>query len=65
MPKEGSVQAKTIKFMERSKAAQLCLFIFTMMGACMVIGDGILTPAISGENHQITNNTLLSFAPCL
>lgn len=45
--KEGSFQDKTIKLMERSNRTQILLFALTMIGACMIIGDGILTPAIS------------------
>lgn len=46
-PKPGSNQSKMIEFLEHSKTARTLLFIATMMGACMLIGDGILTPAIS------------------
>ncbi|KAH7277419.1 hypothetical protein KP509_39G050000 [Ceratopteris richardii] len=45
--KQGSVQDRTINFMERNNTIQIFLFAFTMIGACMVIGDGIITPAIS------------------
>ncbi|PON57010.1 Potassium transporter [Parasponia andersonii] len=33
--------------LEKSKFAQLLLFIVTIMGTSMVIGDGVLTPSIS------------------
>lgn len=45
--REGSIQDKTIRKLERSTRLQFLLFALTMMGACMIIGDGILTPAIS------------------
>ncbi|KAI5080772.1 hypothetical protein GOP47_0003955 [Adiantum capillus-veneris] len=45
--KEGSVQDKTVRKMESSKSIKVLLFAVTMIGACMIIGDGILTPAIS------------------
>jgi len=35
--------------LENSKFAQLFLFIVTITATAMVIGDGILTPSISGE----------------
>eukprot|EP00250_Pteridium_aquilinum_P035012 c8454_g1_i1 orf=416-2833(-) len=45
--KEGSIQDKTIRRLEGSNRIQIVLFALTMIGACMIIGDGILTPAIS------------------
>jgi KUP system potassium uptake protein len=35
-------------FFERSIAARRALLFIAMLGTCMLIGDGILTPAISG-----------------
>lgn len=46
-PKPGSRRDKVIKFLEGSQTSKVLLFTVTMMGACMLIGDGILTPAIS------------------
>lgn len=34
--------------MEGSPCAKACLLTVTLLGTCMVIGDGILTPCISG-----------------
>lgn len=34
--------------LETSKAAQIMLFLITILGTSMVIGDGVLTPCISG-----------------
>ncbi|KAK9276737.1 hypothetical protein L1049_006273 [Liquidambar formosana] len=34
--------------LENSKTAQLMLFLVTILGTSMVIGDGVLTPCISG-----------------
>lgn len=45
--KRSARQCKVITFLERRKSIQMLLFIGTLMGACMLIGDGILTPAIS------------------
>lgn len=39
--------------LETSKAAQILLFLITIMGTSMVIGDGVLTPSISGD-HQFS-----------
>lgn len=36
------------KFCERSLIARRVLLFIAMLGMCMLIGDGILTPAISG-----------------
>ena len=33
--------------LEKSKIARLVLFVATIMGTSMVIGDGVLTPSIS------------------
>lgn len=49
-PSNQSKRAEKIKNkLESSKFAQLFLFIVTIMATSMVIGDGILTPSISGE----------------
>ncbi|KAL6861214.1 hypothetical protein ACP4OV_016914 [Aristida adscensionis] len=41
--KKGKLQ----RFLERSIYTQRALFFIAMLGMCMLIGDGILTPAIS------------------
>lgn len=41
-------QNRTKRFLEGSVAAQRVLLFVVMMGTCMLVGDGILTPAISG-----------------
>ncbi|KAL7261618.1 hypothetical protein ACSBR1_000118 [Camellia fascicularis] len=33
--------------LERHRVLQKCLLLLALVGACMVIGDGVLTPAIS------------------
>ena len=38
-----------VHFFERSMIARRVLLFVAMLGTCMLIGDGILTPAISGE----------------
>jgi KUP system potassium uptake protein len=41
-------------WLEGNKKAQQVLLAVVMMGTCMLIGDGVLTPAISGEDCSIT-----------
>ncbi|XP_030956987.1 potassium transporter 5 [Quercus lobata] len=48
LPSNQSRRAHKIREMlEKSKSAQTVLFLVTIMGTSMVIGDGILTPCIS------------------
>ncbi|KAL6188318.1 hypothetical protein ACLB2K_039711 [Fragaria x ananassa] len=48
LPSNELKRAQTIKKkLENSKMAQYILFIVTIMGTSMVIGDGVLTPSIS------------------
>ncbi|KAK1280823.1 putative potassium transporter 11 [Acorus gramineus] len=44
---ENSLAAKTKKWLEAHAYKKNVLLIFVLLGTCMVIGDGILTPAIS------------------
>ncbi|TQD76857.1 hypothetical protein C1H46_037597 [Malus baccata] len=44
---EQSYAAKTKKWLERYASRKNALLILVLVGTCMVIGDGILTPAIS------------------
>lgn len=49
-PSNELKRAQTIKKkLENSKMAQYVLFLVTIMGTSMVIGDGVLTPCISGN----------------
>lgn len=45
---ENSVAAKVKKWLEAESYRKNSLLILVLVGTCMVIGDGILTPAISG-----------------
>jgi KUP system potassium uptake protein len=36
-------------FLEKHKALHTALLLLVLLGTCMVIGDGLLTPAISGR----------------
>lgn len=42
------------RFLERHKRLRTALLVVVLFGACMVIGDGVLTPAISGKNVKGT-----------
>ncbi|KAJ9168497.1 hypothetical protein P3X46_020012 [Hevea brasiliensis] len=44
---EQSFAAKTKRWLERHHSRKNALLILVLVGTCMVIGDGILTPAIS------------------
>jgi len=45
---EKSFAAKTQRWLEEQKFIKSTILILVLVGTCMVIGDGILTPAISG-----------------
>ncbi|KAF2552809.1 hypothetical protein F2Q68_00037180 [Brassica cretica] len=45
---EGSFAAKTKKWLESRHSKKRALLVIVLIGTCMMIGDGILTPAISG-----------------
>ena len=49
--KGSGLQSKAQKFLERNSKAQIVITIIVLLGTCMVIGDGALTPAISGTYH--------------
>lgn len=36
--------------LENNKTAKIVLFLVTILGTSMVIGDGVLTPCISGQS---------------
>uniref|UniRef100_M4DWP6 Potassium transporter n=1 Tax=Brassica campestris TaxID=3711 RepID=M4DWP6_BRACM len=44
---EGSFAAKTKKWLESKESRKRALLFIVLLGTCMMIGDGILTPAIS------------------
>lgn len=37
------------KFIEKSQTSRLVLLLFVLLGTSMVIGDGVLTPTMSGK----------------
>ncbi|KAJ4792874.1 Potassium transporter [Rhynchospora pubera] len=47
-PTSGSSRGSWIRaLLEKSRVLQKVLLIFALLGTCMVIGDGVLTPAVS------------------
>ena len=51
---ENSLAAKVKKWLEGHAYKKNCLLILVLIGTCTAIGDGILTPAISGiQNHSL------------
>lgn len=47
LPLASSFGVRLKDSLERYRVLQRCLLVLALLGACMVIGDGILTPAIS------------------
>lgn len=39
--------------LERHRVLQRVLLVLALIGTCMVIGDGVLTPAISGKLYEL------------
>jgi KUP system potassium uptake protein len=55
LPTRSAKRAANLKgIMERSKLLQQILLLMALVGTCAVIGDGVFTPAISG-NFTRTN----------
>lgn len=46
---DGVLSSSLKRFLEKHKKLRTALLIVVLFGACMVIGDGVLTPAISGK----------------
>ncbi|VAH35690.1 unnamed protein product [Triticum turgidum subsp. durum] len=52
---ENSLAAKIKRWLETRAYKRNCLLILVLLGTCTAIGDGILTPAISGILHKVQN----------
>lgn len=48
---KNSSRVKTV--LENHKSLHIALLILVLLGTCMVIGDGLLTPAISGKLSRL------------
>lgn len=47
-PPETQSTSKVKKVLEKHKGFHTALLVLVLLGTCMVVGDGLLTPAISG-----------------
>jgi KUP system potassium uptake protein len=56
---EKSLAAKIKTWLEGHQFRKNIILILVLFGTCMAIGDGILTPAISGENLCL----IIAFVP--
>lgn len=50
--------------LEKHSWLRSCLLNFVLLGTCALIGDGILTPAISGRVEQLTVSCLAQCPLC-
>jgi K+ transporter len=50
-PREGAALrlSRVRAALERHRVLQKLLLLLALLGTCMVIGDGVLTPAVSGR----------------
>ena len=59
--KKASSRVKLI--LEKYRGLHTALLILVLLGTCMVIGDGLLTPAISGRFLSISLSSNSNFRP--
>ncbi|RYR17287.1 hypothetical protein Ahy_B03g062049 isoform A [Arachis hypogaea] len=57
---EKSFAAKTKRWLEEQATRRSAILILVLVGTCMVIGDGILTPAISASSGSLCTSPLTS-----
>lgn len=57
--RKQSFAAKTQRWLEAHAFKKNALLLLVLVGTCMVIGDGILTPAISGNFGSLTSFHIL------
>ncbi|KAH0851254.1 hypothetical protein HID58_091068 [Brassica napus] len=60
---EHSFAAKTKRWLEDRTSRKTALLVLVLVGTCMVIGDGILTPAISGNAFSLSLSSKLCSGP--
>lgn len=53
VPAQTSFGSRLKSILEKHRVLQKLLLILALIGACMVIGDGVLTPALSGNSFWI------------
>lgn len=49
-PRESALSRAIKSFFEKHQIQRIGLLLVVMLGTCLVIGDGVLTPTISGWN---------------
>ena len=66
-PPEAAGRSGIKAWLEKHKNLHTALLVMVMIGTCMVIGDGVLTPAISGTYSRRHSPLILclSTMPCL
>jgi len=66
-PPEAAGRSGIKAWLEKHKNLHTALLVMVMIGTCMVIGDGVLTPAISGTYSRRRSPLILclSTMPCL
>jgi hypothetical protein len=60
-PPEVTDKSRIKVLLEKHRKLRIALLIMVMIGTCMVIGDGVLTPAISGISVQPFCLSLFNF----
>lgn len=53
-PPQTKNSSRVKSVLENHKSLHIALLILVLLGTCMVIGDGLLTPAISGKLSRLT-----------
>ncbi|KAK8946183.1 Potassium transporter 26 [Platanthera guangdongensis] len=62
--KGSKLQSKAKKFLEQNSKVQTLITFIVLLGTCMVIGDGALTPAISEDFCSRTCSHVICSNPC-
>ncbi|KAH1204884.1 Potassium transporter 4 [Glycine max] len=60
-PSSQAIASSPLKrFLEKHKRLRTALLVVVLFGACMVIGDGVLTPAISANSYPDSSAAVLA-----
>jgi KUP system potassium uptake protein len=60
-PPEVAHRSRVKEWLERHKKLHTALLVMVMVGTCMVIGDGVLTPALAGKLSSILGTFLSTY----
>lgn len=60
--KSSGLRSKAQKFFEENSKVQTVITCVVLLGTCMLIGDGALTPAISGTPICISRIDIMRYA---